>query len=123
MRIIEKVHKKIKTLVDHPWFDECMWVAVIVFVSMSSFALGVMYRNQQLRDMFPVRVEANQQATALWETYQNAQQDLGFVASKNGSLVYPIDCSAANRLSESNKIFFGTVAEAELEGYRFADGC
>ena len=123
MRIIEKLHKKIKALVDHPWFDECMWVAVIVFLLIGSFALGVMYRNQQLREMFPVQVEINQQATALWETYQNSQQDLGFVASKNGSLVYPINCSTANRLSESNKIFFSTVAEAESEGYRFADGC
>ncbi len=123
MRIIEKVYKKIKTLVDHPWFDEFMWVSIVVSVAMGSFAFGVMYRSQQLREMFPVRVEVNQEAVALWELYQNNQQDLGFVASKNGSLVYPIGCSAANRLSESNKIFFSTVAEAESEGYRFAEGC
>lgn len=39
-----------------------------------------------------------------------------YVASKNGKRYYPIDCSAANRIHEENKIFFDTEEEAQQTG-------
>lgn len=46
-----------------------------------------------------------------------------YVASINGTRWYPVECSAASRISEANKIFFTTVDEAEAGGYTRAQNC
>lgn len=46
-----------------------------------------------------------------------------YVASKNGSKYYPVDCSGAKRIKDANKVWFETPAAAEGAGYALAQGC
>lgn len=45
------------------------------------------------------------------------------VASSRGSKYYYIWCSGAKNLSEANKIYFATEAEAEAKGYSKSTSC
>jgi len=51
------------------------------------------------------------------------QSSLPFVASKRGQYYYPVNCSLSQGLSEKNKIYFASEAEAEAEGYRYNQRC
>lgn len=46
-----------------------------------------------------------------------------FVASINGSAYYPVNCKAAEKIKEENKIWFGSAEEAETQGYKPAQNC
>ena len=46
-----------------------------------------------------------------------------FVASKNGSRFYPVDCKSASRIKPENKIYFNTASDAERAGLTLASGC
>ncbi len=46
-----------------------------------------------------------------------------YVASRGGKTYYPIGCTAAQRLSEKNKIFFQSKEEAERFGYILNKSC
>jgi hypothetical protein len=46
-----------------------------------------------------------------------------FVASKNGTKYYPLNCSGVKRIKEENKVFFTTAKEAESAGYGPAANC
>ncbi|MDO8676574.1 MAG: hypothetical protein Q7K16_02900 [Candidatus Azambacteria bacterium] len=46
-----------------------------------------------------------------------------FVASINGEAYYPINCAAAQRIKEENRIWFNSSEEAEVDGYRPAQNC
>ncbi|MDA1335213.1 MAG: hypothetical protein O2794_04385 [bacterium] len=46
-----------------------------------------------------------------------------FVASKNGSKYYPIDCKSANRINDENKIFFESESEATDSGFERTSSC
>ena len=56
-------------------------------------------------------------------TTQVSQGGHQFVASSRGKYYYPIDCSLAENLSETNKIFFSSKEEAESRGYIFQTKC
>ncbi len=51
------------------------------------------------------------------------QSSLPFVASKIGQYYYPVNCSLAQGLSDKNKIYFLSEAEAEAEGYQYNKRC
>lgn len=46
-----------------------------------------------------------------------------FVASKNGTKYYPMDCKSASRIKDENKVYFNSETEAIDEGYEKASGC
>lgn len=46
-----------------------------------------------------------------------------FVASKNGSRYYPVDCKSSSRIKPENKIYFNTANDAERAGLTLASGC
>ena len=46
-----------------------------------------------------------------------------FMASKNGSKYYPLDCKAGNRIKEENRIFFTSEEEAKKSGYERTVTC
>ena len=46
-----------------------------------------------------------------------------YVASKNGKLYYPVNCSGANRIKEENKVWFATTTDAEKSGFAYASSC
>lgn len=46
-----------------------------------------------------------------------------FVASVKGKYYYPLDCPLVETLSEKNKIYFSSKAEAEAKGYIYNNKC
>lgn len=46
-----------------------------------------------------------------------------YVASKNGKLYYPVNCSGASRIKEENKVWFATTTDAEKSGFTYASSC
>lgn len=46
-----------------------------------------------------------------------------FVASKNGSRYYPVDCKSSSRIKPENKIYFNTADDAQRAGLVLASGC
>ncbi len=54
----------------------------------------------------------------------SSQNSLGnFVASKNGSKYYPVNCKSASRIKPENQIFFASSTEATSRGYVLSDQC
>lgn len=45
------------------------------------------------------------------------------IASKNGTKYYPQRCPGAERISETNKVWFASAAAAEAAGYARAANC
>ncbi len=124
MRIIDKVHKKIKELVHHKWFDEIMWLSIIMFMGLGMFSLGILYERKKYDNNNPITIEYDQEAIDLWEEYQNIKSaNQEFFASKNGSVVYPVGCTKGNKIKEENKVFFENVQQAIVQGYREVEGC
>lgn len=50
-------------------------------------------------------------------------QGQNFVASKNGSRYYPVDCKSSSRIKPENKIYFNTADDAQRAGLSLASGC
>lgn len=124
MRIIDKVHKKIKNLLDHLLFDMVLWIALILFLILGSFSLGMYYQQQREAQKYPVEVGYSQHALDVWNTYQSEKNKYqAYFASKSGTIVYPVGCSKGNRIKQENRIYFDTVDEAVTEGYREVEGC
>jgi hypothetical protein len=124
MRIINKVNKKIKDLVHHKWFDEVLWVTLIMFVGLGMFSFGVVYQRHAYLERNPLLIEYSDEAIALWETYQNIKtENQEFFGSKNGSIVYPVGCTKGNRIKEENIVFFGSLDDATERGYKKVEGC
>ena len=124
MNIVERTTEKIKELLSHTGIDEIMWMVIIIFLTLSSFSLGMLYERRSFLDNNPVHVEYNQEALELWNTYENIKDaNTNYFASQNGSIVYPIGCSKGNRIKEENKIFFINVDQALELGYREVEGC
>ena len=46
-----------------------------------------------------------------------------FMASINGKVYYPVNCEAAKRIKEENRIWFASKEEAEADGYTPAQNC
>lgn len=46
-----------------------------------------------------------------------------YVASINGSAYYPVNCKAAEKIKEENRVWFKTTQEAESQGYKPAQNC
>lgn len=57
------------------------------------------------------------------EGTEQAQIGQNFVASKNGSRFYPVDCKSASRIKPENKIYFNTASDAQNAGFTLASSC
>jgi len=124
MRIIDKASQKIKTFVRYRFFDDVIWICIIMFMGIGAFFLGILYERGQYRAEHPVEVTYSEDALELWETYQTIKyENQEYFASKNGSVVYPVGCTKGARILEENKVFFQNIDQALAQGYREASGC
>jgi len=124
MNIVERTTEKIKELLSHTGIDEIMWTVIIMFITTSSFSLGMLYERRSFLDASPIEIEYNQDAMELWNAYENIKDaNTNYFASQNGSIVYPVGCSKGNRIKAENKIFFINVEQALELGYREVEGC
>lgn len=101
---------------------------VIIFIGLSSFGLGRLSALEEQRE--PVRIvkpsnssveSLSQQAAGAGTVPESATGS--FVASKNSDKYHLPWCSGAERIKESNKIWFGSKEEAETAGYTPAANC
>lgn len=51
------------------------------------------------------------------------ESTFGFVASKNGTKYYPVNCSSASRINDENKVYFETEQEALDAGLEKSSTC
>ncbi|MFT6361396.1 MAG: hypothetical protein ACJAV6_000373 [Candidatus Paceibacteria bacterium] len=124
MRIIDKIHKKIKEIIKHNLFDEVMWFFIIMFVALGSFSLGMIHERKSYLEQHPITVTYSDEAVALFDEYQSIKhENQNYFASKSGSIVYPLGCSKGERVKEENRVFFQDLGQALGRGYREAEGC
>lgn len=106
---------------------ELFIVVIIILVALASFGLGRLSKIEEGR--VPVTVE-QMQANVLETRFRVApaaetefQEEGSLVASKNGKKYHFPWCSGAQRIKESNKIWFSSRTEAESVGYTPAANC
>lgn len=115
--MIANILEKIKV-----WFKENekdIVLAVGVFlIAVISFGLGILSQKEQI----PVVIEDSDCATSSAASASNNLAGV-FVASQKGSYYHLPQCPSARNISEANKIWFQTKAEAEAMGYKPASNC
>lgn len=121
--MIQELKGKIKGLLT----DQTTFTAILlILVAIASFGLG--------RQSVTTLEEGSGQEAAVVTAEGNAvvterpiatstDSNPMYVASKNGQVYHLLHCSGAKRISEANKIFFNTKAEAEAAGLRPAANC
>ena len=136
---IHELGLKVKEVVERGESREIYTVLLITLVGFSSFALGRLSKLQESRT--PVLIHA---AAALSTTPpargggggggRVKDESLGIedsvlptggqlVASQNGTKYHFPWCSGAARIAEANKVWFGSVEEAQKAGYTPASNC
>lgn len=112
---------------------EYLLAGLIIGVSVASFGLGrLSTREGGVRSSLEPQ-NAGQEARVLSATATPSAPTIdpataavpagGYVASKNGTKYHLPWCSGAKQISDQNKIFFATKAEAEAAGYTPASNC
>lgn len=107
--------------------DIYFYAALIVLVGILSFGLG---RLSVLTTTVPrtgsiTMTKQPQAALALpvGSSSEAAVATLQLVASKKGTKYHLLTCPGAKQISEENKIYFTTTAEAQSKGYTPAANC
>lgn len=127
---IQDIPLKIK----HFLADDAVFTAgLLLLVGVASFGLG---RQSVLEVRTENHIPANNQsATAAVSPSVGTEPDIPpesldemntpvqYVASKNSDKYHLPWCSGAARISETNKIYFSSKAEAEAAGYQPASNC
>ena len=105
--------------------EQILLSIVIIFVALSSFALG----RYSLKDESNAEADTattqkgNYQQKTVQTGLSSSNSNGSFVASKNGTKYYLTTCSGANKISQANKIYFTSEAEAQAKGYSRASNC
>ncbi|MFH1178661.1 MAG: hypothetical protein V1711_03010 [bacterium] len=99
-------------------------IAILIFASSASFGLGYL-----AAPVPEVACALNQPSGTGNAAPAEATSALGrsalgrFVASKNGTKYYLPECAGADRILESNKVWFASVPAAVAAGYTPAANC
>ncbi len=118
--------------------DDVYYGALIVLIAIASFGLGRLSKLEGEKE--PVRIEgasfitepqnkvaqskqSSQGASVILSTEQSKSSETQLVASKNGTKYHYPWCAGASQISEQNKIYFTSKADAEAKGYTPASNC
>ncbi len=94
-----------------------------LFIMVAFFA-GVLYERDQMSRWYQLQIHNSQEVLSAWNSFVGSTaNDALFVASKNGTKVYPTECSYAKRIKDENKIFFNNLKEAHELGYEESIRC
>lgn len=96
--------------------EELFLVAIIVLVAAISFGLGRLSKIRE--EKTPITIKNSSQPATFTV---NAEKI--FVASKNGKKYYYAWCDSAQKIKESNRVWFSAKEEAEKAGYEPAANC
>ncbi len=124
MGIIEKSSKIIKRFSTHPVFFPLLFILLLISVALSAFAMGIVYERNAYLTAHPIEQVHTNEIIQLWE--KEKEEDWfqkKFFASKNGTVYYPVSCSAGKRITEGNRVYFQDEAEAQASGYRRSKLC
>ena len=122
MRIIHDFIKKFKGFNEKSNLDDIFLFLIIIFISLSSFALGRL--SIEGTEKYNLSIEQDMDNKALWKEYEETfKKEKNYVASKKGTKYYKIGCSGVNRIKEENRVFFKNYSDAEVMGYERAKGC
>jgi len=119
---IQQIWQKYKGRVTKYATDELYIVALIILIGFAGFGLGRLSVMEEKK--IPVVI-----TNATWEFDSQVAgsvvsvNDGRFVASKNSTKYHLPWCSGAQRIKESNKIWFDSKEEAEQAGYTPAGNC
>lgn len=95
---------------------------ILVLVGLTSFCLGRLSIEERITDTDQnasiVQIDGNEHPTQDTKGVPGA-----YVASKSGSKYHLPWCTGAQQISEKNKIWFSSKAEAEAAGYTPAANC
>ena len=103
--------------------EDTFIVLVIILVGLAGFGLGKLSAMEKGRE--PVTIKPANLAITTSSSLLSTQtliKDL-LVAAKGGTKYYFPTCSGASRISEANKIWFSSYAEAQAAGYTAAANC
>ena len=108
--------------------DDFLFTCVLlVLVSLASFGLGrysVATQAEAVRPvLLPTPVEIPTQAAAVVMEESPLPTAGSLVASVNGTKYHALTCPGAKQISEKNKLYFQSEAEARSAGYTPAANC
>jgi len=89
---------------------------VIILVGAASFGLGRLSKVEEGRGVSIAVAPETAASAALQESGR-------YVASRNGTTYALPSCPSAKAISEANRVWFASSAEAERAGYRPAANC
>ncbi|OGD67429.1 hypothetical protein A2442_02900 [Candidatus Campbellbacteria bacterium RIFOXYC2_FULL_35_25] len=115
---IRYLTNKIKLVSDFFNSQDVFLVFTIILVASASFGLGRLSKITE--NDFPLQIN---NIASVSEVIESNEVKGNYVVSKNGSKYHLPWCSGAQRISETNKIWFETKEEAENKGYTPAANC
>lgn len=122
---IKDIVQKIKG-VDQGTVTDLYIVAIIILVGFASFGLGRLSTLEKQGNGIEIRYPQNYEArvSAAGDTKIETVSDGGLlVGSRQGSKYHFPWCSGAQRIKESNKIWFSSAEDARNAGYSPAANC
>lgn len=106
---------------------------IIILVAIISFGLGRLSKIREEKTPITIENVATSTETVVNTSSQparlsqpgrlTADAEKIFVASKNGKKYYYAWCDSAQKIKESNRVWFSTKEEAEKAGYEPAANC
>ena len=109
--------------------DDWFIVATIILVALISFGIGrlttpktepILIKNLEKASVGDLIIEQSSSVPTGVGTTEDKGQVVG---SKNSDKYHLPDCPGAKQISEQNKIWFASIAEAEKAGYKPAANC
>lgn len=96
---------------------DILFVLILVFASSASFGLGYLTGRDQGGQGSAISIEPTKADD------KKRGEEGSVVASKNGTKYYLPWCSGADRINESNKVWFNSINAARTAGYTPAANC
>lgn len=109
------------------WADELFLVAVILLVGLISFGIGRLSVNPSSSSELVVEstpIAVSEIINLKSEIVSGGEvEPVIIVGNKSSKIYHRDDCIGAQRMSETNKIYFASIAAAKAAGFRPAGNC
>lgn len=113
MAIIITILKNIKKGVGEWWIRISIIAALSISVASMLFVGGMLFEKYMMSKRYPLSITLNEEVTRRWDSYlATRKQHAQYIASRNGTKFYPINCSYATRIKEENRVYFTNREDA-----------
>lgn len=121
MRIINTSIKNIKNFLSNTWISELIAIILACSLVVIIFVSGMLYQQYRFSQVYPLSISQNDEVKLTWDTYLARKGN--YVASRNGTKFYPIDCNSARRIGEENRVYFTSEQQAVSLGFGMSSDC